>query len=47
MSEEKKEVKPVCSFCGNDSHQKVILQGWKEEKQVFVCTACMPRLIHG
>lgn len=47
MSEEKKEVKVVCAFCGNSSHDKVVLQGWKDDKPVLVCTACLPRLIHG
>jgi hypothetical protein len=55
VSEEKKPIeattanpeKPVCSFCGNTSHDKVLLHGIYQEKPVFVCTACMPRLIHG
>jgi len=47
MSEQKKNEKPVCSFCGNDSYTKVVLQGYKEEKPVLVCTNCLPKLIHG
>lgn len=36
-----------CIVCKCTSEGKVLLSGVQDEKQVWVCTRCLPMLIHG
>ena len=42
MAETKK-----CVVCKCTGEGKVLLSGVQDEKQVWVCTRCLPMLIHG
>jgi hypothetical protein len=42
---EKKEI--VCFVCGKTENQGVLLPGRKGGQDLWVCTRCLPMLIHG
>jgi hypothetical protein len=42
---EKKEI--VCFVCQKTEHQGVLLPCRKEGQDLWVCTRCLPMLIHG
>ncbi len=36
-----------CLVCRSSSEGRVLLKGVQDEKDVWVCTRCLPMLIHG
>lgn len=36
----------ICFMCGVNSHEKPLVKIEKDWKDDFVCTACLPTLIH-
>lgn len=36
-----------CFMCGNTSKDKVLVKIEKDSKDDYVCTACLPQVIHG
>ncbi len=39
--------KNTCFLCWVDSHQKVLVKIEKDSKELYVCTGCLPSIIHG
>ncbi|MBI2858183.1 MAG: hypothetical protein HYX90_03815 [Chloroflexi bacterium] len=36
-----------CMVCRSGSEGRVLLKGIQNDKEVWVCTRCLPMLIHG
>jgi hypothetical protein len=42
MKTEKKDIKPVCPFCGTQvDHLVEVKEGWFADKRVYCCPQCM------
>ncbi|MGQ9647175.1 MAG: hypothetical protein ACUVWO_11650 [Thermodesulfobacteriota bacterium] len=47
MAEKKEKEGIDCFLCHKDEHQGVLLRCRKDGQELWVCTRCLPLLIHG
>ena len=46
-NEPKKPEENRCDICGTSSQDRVLFQGERRKKKVWICAGCLPRVIHG